>query len=618
MDEEVIIDLFNRAKSKGYNKSIEEFKLLLETDEDVILDNFNYVKSKGYTKTIDDFKILVKKKDETTELDSPQEEVVTTSDTEEVETPGVSDVSVSDEVVETTQEPSVETPEVVEQSTEEVAEGTPELPKYLQQAFESKTKDKSFDEAISTVVLDDIDKDEEVFVPELIEKFNKYGFSFQPSGIGDALTVVDYNDNSLEIDLQPFTTSGKQEEYNKLIKFLNDNRRDPKKIQEELKEEAEGFKKIAEAEDKDIESSLLFPQLKTDKTGRIKGVVESLIEGGPEQEDAFVVSERVNKYLTAGGEKYKQENLDKIFQENVKNLALTNDGKPSDVALKEAAYDAKIQQRLNAQKDFINTLPPERKAVAEALIDVREAQREGVSTEELNKLKEKFNALYTKELGATKKLYNFDGTYIEEGNAPDEVVEFNNQMEEGVKNKFESYTPEELEDLQVDLLYKTIFSAKKINDHADKISGDLGIVEYLTQQVKQDINSVIDGKFYEFGFNTGERAIATKSIKKAVETGRITETLPLLPGNSPLVQEYNNNVKQLLEIQGALALNYNPSTLEEGDMFTPLKAFAVSAYEASTGQNVRMADDMVKAYVSAREDAGLKVTEKDKQRAEEL
>ena len=486
MDEEVVIDLFNRAKSKGYNKSIEEFKLLLETDEDVIRDNFNYVKSKGYTKTIDDFKILVKKKDETTELDSPQEEVVTTSDTEEVETPGVSDVSVSEEVVETTQEPSVETPEVVEQSTEEVAEGTPELPKYLQQAFESKTKDKSFEEAISTVVLDDIDKDEEILVPELIEKFNKYGFSFEESSMGDAVTVVDYNDNSLEIDLQPFTTSGKQEEYNKLIKFLNDNRRDPKKIQEELKEEAENFKYLAAMENKNDEASLLFPQLKTDETGRIQtglvGVVGSLLSG-EEQEDDFIVKNRIDKYLTAGGEKYKQENLDKIFQENVKNLALTNDGKPSDVALKEADYDAKIQQRLNAQKDFINTLPPERKAVAEALIDVREAQREGVSTEELNKLKEKFNALYTKELGATKKLYNFDGTYIEEGNAPDEVVEFNNQMEEGVKNKFESYTPEELEDLQVDLLYKTIFSAKKINDHADKISGDLGIVEYLTQQV---------------------------------------------------------------------------------------------------------------------------------------
>ena len=72
MDEEVVIDLFNRAQSKGYTKSIEDFKLLLETDEDVIVDNFNYVKSKGYAKPIEDFKVLVKKKDETTELVSPR------------------------------------------------------------------------------------------------------------------------------------------------------------------------------------------------------------------------------------------------------------------------------------------------------------------------------------------------------------------------------------------------------------------------------------------------------------------------------------------------------------------------------------------------------------------
>jgi hypothetical protein len=596
MDEEVVIDLFNRAQSKGYTKSIEDFKLLLETDEDVIIDNFNYVKSKGYAKPIEDFKVLVKKKDETTELVSPQEEVVTTSVTEEVETPGVSDVSVSEEVV----------------------EETPELPKYLQQAFEPKTEDKSFNEAISTVVLDDIDKDEEILVPELLEKFNKYGFSFQKSSMGDAVTVFDYDGNPLEIDLQPFTDSGKEEEYNKLIKFLNDNRRDPKKIQEDLDAEAEDFKILADRENKNEEASLLFPQAKTSETGAIQtglvGVIGSLFSS-PEQEEAFVVSERANKYITAGGEKYKQQDFDRLFEENVKALEIGDDGKPSAAAVNQAAYDAKIQQRVNAQEDFINTLSPERKALAEALKAVRDAQRAGASTEDINGLKQKFNDLYNID---AKKLYNFDGTYIEEGNAPDEVVAFNNKVEEGAIEKYESYTPEELEELQVDLLYKTIFSAKKINTHADKIYEDLGyFVEGPFQALKKDVESLIDGDFYKFGKNLGTASIATDEIKKVAETGRITETLPLLPGNSPLVQEYNNNVKQLLEVQGALALNYNPSTLEEEGYFSPLKAFAVSAYEASTGQDVRVADDMVKAYVSAREDAGLKVTEKDKQRAED-
>jgi tRNA nucleotidyltransferase (CCA-adding enzyme) len=533
-------------------------------------------------------------------LVSPQEEVVTTSVTEEVETPGVSDVSVSEEVV--------------EEPIQGVTEGTPELPKYLQHAFESKTEDKSFNEAIATVVIDDIDKDQEALVPELLEKFNKYGFSFQESSwLGDAITVYDYNGTPLEVDLQTFTSSGKQEEYNKLIQFLDNNRRDPKKIQEDLDVEAEDFKHLADKEDKDTESSLLFPQVKTSKAGQITtgplSVISSLFSS-QEKEDAFVVSQRANKYITAGGEKYKQKDFDRLFEEKVKALEIGDDGKPSAAAVNQATYDAKIQQRVNAQEDFINTLSPERKALAEALTAVREAQRVGVSIEEVNSLKQKFNDLYNID---AKKLYNFDGTYIEEGNAPDEVVALNNQIEDGAIEKYESYTPEELENLQVDLLYKTIFSAKKINTHKKRIYNDLGLMTAITTLMGSDYESLTKGK--KFAESPDE--YLPESIKKAAETGRITETLPLLPGNSPLVQEYNNNVLQLQQVQGALALNYNPSTLEEEGYFSPLKALAVSAYETATGQNIRVADDMVKAYVSGREDAGLKVTDKDKQRAED-
>jgi len=69
MDEEVINDLFSRAKSKGYSKGIEDFKLLLSNDDEVFNDNFEYVQSKGYKKSIEEFSILVdaKKKGDTTE-----------------------------------------------------------------------------------------------------------------------------------------------------------------------------------------------------------------------------------------------------------------------------------------------------------------------------------------------------------------------------------------------------------------------------------------------------------------------------------------------------------------------------------------------------------------------
>jgi len=59
MDEQVIDDLYNRAKSKGYPKSKDEFIQLLHTDNEVLDDSYSYVKSKGYPKPFDDFKTLI-------------------------------------------------------------------------------------------------------------------------------------------------------------------------------------------------------------------------------------------------------------------------------------------------------------------------------------------------------------------------------------------------------------------------------------------------------------------------------------------------------------------------------------------------------------------------------
>jgi len=59
MNEKVLQDLYNRAVSKGYSKTIEDFSVLLEENETVFNDNFNYVTSKGYTKGKDEFSTLV-------------------------------------------------------------------------------------------------------------------------------------------------------------------------------------------------------------------------------------------------------------------------------------------------------------------------------------------------------------------------------------------------------------------------------------------------------------------------------------------------------------------------------------------------------------------------------
>ena len=61
MDEEVINDLYSRAKSKGYSKSREDFVKLLHNDSEVINDSYSYVKSKGYGKDINSFYNLIGK-----------------------------------------------------------------------------------------------------------------------------------------------------------------------------------------------------------------------------------------------------------------------------------------------------------------------------------------------------------------------------------------------------------------------------------------------------------------------------------------------------------------------------------------------------------------------------
>ena len=59
MNEQVLKDLYNRAVTKGYQKSIEDFSLLLEKNNDVLNDNYNYVKEQGYEKSIEEFSTLV-------------------------------------------------------------------------------------------------------------------------------------------------------------------------------------------------------------------------------------------------------------------------------------------------------------------------------------------------------------------------------------------------------------------------------------------------------------------------------------------------------------------------------------------------------------------------------
>ena len=69
-----------------------------------------------------------------------------------------------------------------------------------------------------------IKQDEEIVIPQLKKDFIDYGFVFEKSGIGDALTVTTKDGkNNIVIDLDPFTESGAEEESKRLKDFLSTN-----------------------------------------------------------------------------------------------------------------------------------------------------------------------------------------------------------------------------------------------------------------------------------------------------------------------------------------------------------------------------------------------------------
>ena len=101
MNEQALQDAYTLFTSKGYNGTIEEFKVLIETNDNALQDSFTLFKSKGYNQDIESYKTLigVKKKD-SPELPGTSQEVDTESLTETVvEENTSSDSPITEELV---------------------------------------------------------------------------------------------------------------------------------------------------------------------------------------------------------------------------------------------------------------------------------------------------------------------------------------------------------------------------------------------------------------------------------------------------------------------------------------------------------------------------------------
>ena len=202
MDQEVLQDLYNRAVSKGYSKSIEEFSILISSDQEVLEDNYNYVRQQGYQKPIEDFQFLVgvKKKDTPEDTVLPSEDGLLEQPTITPQPePAPQEVSVVDDTtVITGREERGDTLNVVEPTPEGGIK--PEL----------------------------IAKTEEYVVPELNYKYGDQGFVFEEAdAFGDEMVVRAANGNTINVELDVFL-GDKAAEAKKLNDFIEANKVEPK------------------------------------------------------------------------------------------------------------------------------------------------------------------------------------------------------------------------------------------------------------------------------------------------------------------------------------------------------------------------------------------------------
>jgi hypothetical protein len=285
MDQEVLQDLYNRAVSKGYSKSIEEFSILISSDQEVLEDNYNYVRQQGYQKPIEDFQFLVgvKKKDtpEDTVLPSEDGLLVQPTLTPQPE-PAPQEVSVVDDTtVISGREERGDTLNVVEPTPEGGIK--PEL----------------------------IAKTEEYVVPELNYKYGDQGFVFEEAdAFGDEMVVRAANGNTINVELDVFL-GDKAAEAKKLNDFIEANKVESQR----LKSMEKGYEadKIKFDSQKQIDSTISELNTRADEFNKkIQTYLKSKSALDEERDaiDSMSVEQKAaqSDYINQYNERYKQLN----------------------------------------------------------------------------------------------------------------------------------------------------------------------------------------------------------------------------------------------------------------------------------------------------------------------
>ena len=223
MNEQALQQLYTLAQAEGYSDSLDEFKQLMSSNEEAINNMYNIAKSEGYNSSIQDFQTLVGFGGSTNVIEETEDvSMGVMPEDEKKKNPLPQDPNLPSDPKESAL-PSASL-------TENVSSELPTDP-FDKTILADKPEDP-FDVAMSTINRELIDKEEQFVVPELNYRFNDYGFTFEETGMGDAMTVESANGEKITVDLDPmgnplFPISkfiSESKEATKLRKFIEKNK----------------------------------------------------------------------------------------------------------------------------------------------------------------------------------------------------------------------------------------------------------------------------------------------------------------------------------------------------------------------------------------------------------
>ena len=304
MNEQAFIDAYNMFLQGGYRGSRDEFKELLAGNPDALNDSFEMFKQGGFNGTIEDYQTLigitaVKKKDEPDMVSGLETGLLDSSEREQILQAEPPQVAIdATEVGQQKFISPIEAAEATARREEFEADRAVKMQQFQEQEQEKAEaaelerkkqseillQDPEFALAVSNLDAKLIAKEEEDVVPFMIDNFQKYGFTFEEAGLGDAMLVTTSDGkNTISIDLDPFTSKTEVLESQKLKDFISEHALSPKEktAEESLNEKAmraQQMRKFARVNPDGSRSTVLFTSFEED--GKYK-VIPTLFPKDP-------------------------------------------------------------------------------------------------------------------------------------------------------------------------------------------------------------------------------------------------------------------------------------------------------------------------------------------------